>query len=179
MPFHSALCRDLERSLSERPGRGLAGERRGRGMACVNPTRPHSVNQMGKTQSKPLGERHGNVWLTPRKQAWTCFCERCAVSQTLIPVECTLSRPHLHFGTNGILRRYVTAECASFRSSIVSLATRLVTEASGKFRQWVMSWPRIDNEPRRQVYAGLVYRSQLWSLVAVQLSGQRIIRHST
>jgi hypothetical protein len=29
------------------------------GMACVNQTRPHCVNQMGKTQSNPAGERHG------------------------------------------------------------------------------------------------------------------------
>jgi hypothetical protein len=28
-------------------------------MACVNQTRPHCVNQLGKTQSKPLVERHG------------------------------------------------------------------------------------------------------------------------
>jgi hypothetical protein len=28
-------------------------------MVCVNQTRPHCVNQMGKTQSKPLAERHG------------------------------------------------------------------------------------------------------------------------
>jgi hypothetical protein len=28
-------------------------------MACVNQTRPHYVNQMGKTQSKALAERHG------------------------------------------------------------------------------------------------------------------------
>jgi hypothetical protein len=28
-------------------------------MACVNQTRPHNVNQMGKTQSKALAERHG------------------------------------------------------------------------------------------------------------------------
>jgi hypothetical protein len=28
---------------------------------CVNQTRPHCVNQMGKTQSKPLAERHGRV----------------------------------------------------------------------------------------------------------------------
>jgi hypothetical protein len=28
-------------------------------MACVNQTRPHCVNQIGKTQSKPLAERHG------------------------------------------------------------------------------------------------------------------------
>jgi hypothetical protein len=30
-----------------------------RSMACVNQTRPHSVNQMGKTQCKPLAARHG------------------------------------------------------------------------------------------------------------------------
>jgi hypothetical protein len=29
------------------------------GMACVNQTRPHYVNQMGKTQSNDLAERHG------------------------------------------------------------------------------------------------------------------------
>jgi hypothetical protein len=64
-------CRGLERSLSERHIRGTAGERH----VCVNQTRPHCVNQMGKTQSNPLaerrgrgtaGERHGNsmgtVW---------------------------------------------------------------------------------------------------------------------
>jgi hypothetical protein len=28
-------------------------------MACVNQTRPHCVNQMGKTQSKPLAAGHG------------------------------------------------------------------------------------------------------------------------
>jgi hypothetical protein len=28
-------------------------------MACVNQTWPHCVNQMGKTQSKHLVERHG------------------------------------------------------------------------------------------------------------------------
>jgi hypothetical protein len=31
----------------------------GNGMACVNQTRPLNVNQMGKTQSKALAERHG------------------------------------------------------------------------------------------------------------------------
>jgi hypothetical protein len=30
-----------------------------RGMASVNQTRPHCVNQMGKTHSKPLAARHG------------------------------------------------------------------------------------------------------------------------
>jgi hypothetical protein len=51
--------RGLEKSLSERHIRGIAGERHGNDMACVNQTRPHCVNQMGKTQSKPLAERHG------------------------------------------------------------------------------------------------------------------------
>jgi hypothetical protein len=31
----------------------------GRRMACVNQTWPHHVNQMGKTQSKPLPAQHG------------------------------------------------------------------------------------------------------------------------
>jgi hypothetical protein len=59
---HAALCRGLEKSLSERHGRG---------MAYVHQTRPHCVNQMGKTQSKPLGARHG------RGMAWErhAMCE--------------------------------------------------------------------------------------------------------
>jgi hypothetical protein len=40
---------------------------RGRGMASVNQTRPHCVNQMGKTQCKPLVTRHGHGML----------CESC------------------------------------------------------------------------------------------------------
>jgi hypothetical protein len=56
---HAALCRGLETSLSERHIRGMAGERHRNGMACVNQTLPHCVNQMGKTQSKALAQRHG------------------------------------------------------------------------------------------------------------------------
>jgi hypothetical protein len=55
---HVALCRGPEKSLSERHSRSMARARHGRGMACVNQTRPHCVNQMGKTQSKPLAARH-------------------------------------------------------------------------------------------------------------------------
>ena len=41
------------------------------GMASVNQTRPHCVNQMGKTHSKPLAARHG------RRTAWArhAMCE--------------------------------------------------------------------------------------------------------
>jgi hypothetical protein len=35
-------------------------------MAYVNQTRPHCVNQMGMTQSKPLAERHGMCELALR-----------------------------------------------------------------------------------------------------------------
>jgi hypothetical protein len=42
---HAMLCRGLEKWLSERHGCG---------MPRVNQTRLHCVNQMGKTQSKPL-----------------------------------------------------------------------------------------------------------------------------
>jgi hypothetical protein len=43
----------------------------GRGMASVNHTRPHCVNQMGNTHSKPLASRHG------RGTAWArhAMCE--------------------------------------------------------------------------------------------------------
>ena len=33
------------------------------GMVSVNQTRPHCVNQMGKTHSKPLAARHGHGML--------------------------------------------------------------------------------------------------------------------
>jgi hypothetical protein len=66
MPCHAmplrenaAVCRVLEKSLSERQGRGMAPARHGRSMECMNQTRPHSVNQMGKTQSKPSAARYG------------------------------------------------------------------------------------------------------------------------
>jgi hypothetical protein len=52
----------------------------GHGMASVNHIRPHCVNQMGKTHSKPLAARHG------RGTAWArhAMCEsalkgRCSV----------------------------------------------------------------------------------------------------
>jgi hypothetical protein len=47
----------------------------GRGMASVNQTRPHCVNQMGKTHSKPLAARHG------RGTAWArhAMCESALI----------------------------------------------------------------------------------------------------
>ena len=46
------LCRGLEKN-------GMVGAWHGHSMASVNKTRPHFVNQMGNTHSKPLAARHG------------------------------------------------------------------------------------------------------------------------
>jgi hypothetical protein len=58
-------------ALKSRFQNGMVVAWHGRGMACVNQTRPHCVNQIGKTQSKPLVERHGHdmgtacyVWIS-------------------------------------------------------------------------------------------------------------------
>ena len=49
----------------------MAWMQHGYGMASMNQTRPHCVNQMGKTLSKPLAPRHG------RGMAWArhAMCE--------------------------------------------------------------------------------------------------------
>jgi len=41
----------------------MVGAWHGHGMASVNQTRPHCVNQMGKTQAKSLAARHGHSML--------------------------------------------------------------------------------------------------------------------
>ena len=48
----AVLCCGLEKN-------GMVGVWHGHDMASVNQTRPHCVNQMGKTLSKPLVARHG------------------------------------------------------------------------------------------------------------------------
>jgi hypothetical protein len=56
---HSAPMPRCAVALRSRFQNGMVVAWHGRGMACVNQTRPHCVNQMGKTQSKPLKVRHG------------------------------------------------------------------------------------------------------------------------
>ena len=48
----AVVCRGLEKNGMVRAWHGCS-------MASVNQTRPHCVNQMGKTHSKPLAARHG------------------------------------------------------------------------------------------------------------------------
>ena len=47
----AVLCRGFEKN-------GTVSAWHGRGMASVNQTRQHCVNQMGKKHSKPLAARH-------------------------------------------------------------------------------------------------------------------------
>ena len=50
------LCSGLEKN-------GMVRAWHGRGIASVNHARPHCVNEMGKTHSKPLAARHGHGML--------------------------------------------------------------------------------------------------------------------
>jgi hypothetical protein len=80
----------------EKNGMDRAWHGRGIGMASVNQTRPHCVNQMGKTHSKPLAARHG------MGAAWArhAMCESALrVPATLSVVErgrCLKYTTHLH-----------------------------------------------------------------------------------
>jgi hypothetical protein len=64
MLIHTCMpcCAVSLRSLFQ--SRSTAWARQGHCVACVNQTRSHCVNQMGKTQSKPLAARHvrGTAW---------------------------------------------------------------------------------------------------------------------
>jgi hypothetical protein len=61
---------------------GMVRAWHGRGMANVNQTRPHCVNQMGKKHSKTLAARHG------RGTAWARYamCES-ALTYTICKVD--------------------------------------------------------------------------------------------
>jgi hypothetical protein len=74
----AVLCHGLEKN-------GMVRAWHGRGMASVNQTRPHCVNQMRKTHSKPLAARHG------RGTAWA----RHAMCESAFTVlRCVLRRIH-------------------------------------------------------------------------------------
>jgi hypothetical protein len=57
--YHAVPMLRYALALRDRFQNGMVVAWQGIGMACVNRTRPHFVNQMGKTQSKTLAERNG------------------------------------------------------------------------------------------------------------------------
>jgi hypothetical protein len=57
--YHAVPMPRCAVALRGRFQNGMVVAWQGNGMTCVNHTRPHCVNQMGKTQSKPLAARHG------------------------------------------------------------------------------------------------------------------------
>ena len=61
----------------------MVGAWHGHGMVSVNQTRPHCVNQMEKTHSKPLAARHG------RGTAWArhAVCESALRQGNSYPAE--------------------------------------------------------------------------------------------
>jgi hypothetical protein len=53
-------CHDPAMAFRGRFQKGIFVAWQGNGMVFVNQIRPHCLNHMGNTQSKPLAERHGN-----------------------------------------------------------------------------------------------------------------------
>jgi hypothetical protein len=64
-------------ALKSRFQSGMVGARHGHGLVCVNPTRPHYVNQMGKlnntTWARRGAARHG-VCVCVRARVCVCVC---------------------------------------------------------------------------------------------------------
>ena len=108
-------CHAPTMPFCSRPQHSTAAERRpccavalrrtawsGHGMASVNQTRPHCVNQMGKTHFKPLAARHGRgtAW-TRRVNGMLCVNRPLlhilqTVCQTCVTSLCCFTKSH-HF----------------------------------------------------------------------------------
>jgi hypothetical protein len=74
----------LRRTAWSEQGMGAAWAWHGYCMASVNETRPHCVNQMGKTHYKPLATRHG------RGTAWArhAMCESALWARRAEQLDC-------------------------------------------------------------------------------------------
>ena len=63
-------------------------------MASVNQTRPHCVNQIGKTHSKPLAARHGNGMLCVNRPLESIFTCRISLL-SLLPASLLFTNVHI------------------------------------------------------------------------------------
>ena len=94
----------------------MAWARHGHCMASVNQTRPHCVNQMGKTYSKPLVARHGrgtayHVWL-----GLYCACRHSVAvvlsgAGILFEFPCIISLYYIKNQQDATLAVFFTSNC--------------------------------------------------------------------
>ena len=77
---------------------GMVGAWHGHGMESVNQTRPHCVNQMGKTHSKPLPARHGRGTAWARHGNGMLWVNRPWVSHA-----------HMAVAASDVIRRFAVA----------------------------------------------------------------------
>ena len=103
----AVLCCGLEKN-------GMVRAWHGRGMTSVNQTRPHCVNQMGKTHSKHLAARHG------RGTAWArqVMCESALIVTSWRP--CLLTRMNV---LTVKLKNITSHELPSIQVAIASVVT--------------------------------------------------------
>ena len=142
----AVLCCGLEKN-------GMVGAWHGHGMASVNQTRPHCVNQMEKTPSKPLTARRGSrtVWArhamceSAFKLRWTDWasaggqlwrqCRRfCSLQTPLLQVS---QQTHLHNATWRTLQQC----CENFRCpQSYSLPLFLLSYSCAPSSYWFPEW---------------------------------------
>jgi hypothetical protein len=84
-------------------------------MVCVNQTQPHCVNQVGKTQSKTLAERHGSGKAGEQHgNDMACVNRPLELgSATHCPILCDTPCPVLHTHSDIVftIRRYCRKLC--------------------------------------------------------------------
>ena len=96
-------------------------------MASVNQTRPHCVNQMGKTHSKPLAARHGNGMLCLNRPSMCTFLQAGDNSSLLDPTMIKMQRTLKY--VNKKRRQFNLLHCLTVR-----IKATLSFETSGRTR---------------------------------------------
>jgi hypothetical protein len=102
----------------------------GRGTASVNQTRPHCVNQMGNTRSKPLAARHSKgtawAWHAIRESAFrptlpdlasrpSCAGEKMGIHQEMIPPPLQKKAVNANIPAEGRLNKNRRAQIKKWR----------------------------------------------------------------
>jgi hypothetical protein len=88
-------------------------------MVCVNQTRPHCVNKMGKTQSETLAERHG------RGTAW----ERYGMCESTLTLQ--ISRQSAHEGGK-VVSPYAPASFIPQNTLLVLIFVKRLSRPQGQ-----------------------------------------------